>query len=177
MTAACGDAQRRRGLDRSRRCPTRQPARRCLEKLLTDRKGKAGPFMLKRYWVSTIEASRKVEGRAYVCFDAHRSNDDRPHVFVTQDFGKTWRNITGNLPPFGSTRCLRRCRQSRPAVLRHRIRRFHIAQSGHHLAAHTTIICRQWPCTKSPSIRRPVKSSPPRTAAACGSSTFLRYGK
>jgi hypothetical protein len=58
-------------------------------------------------WVSTIEASRKVEGRAYVCFDAHRSDDDRPYLYVTEDFGKTWRNITSNLPPVGSTRCLR----------------------------------------------------------------------
>ena len=58
-------------------------------------------------WVSTIETSRAVEGRAYVCFDAHRSDDDRPYIYVTDDFGKNWRNITNNLPPIGSTRCLR----------------------------------------------------------------------
>jgi hypothetical protein len=57
--------------------------------------------------VSTIETSRFVEGRAYVCFDAHRSDDDRPYIYRTDDFGKNWRNITGNLPPVGSTRCLR----------------------------------------------------------------------
>ena len=58
-------------------------------------------------WVSTIEASRKVEGRAYLCLDGHRSDDDRPFLFVTEDFGKTWKNLTGSLPRFGSTRCLR----------------------------------------------------------------------
>jgi photosystem II stability/assembly factor-like uncharacterized protein len=58
-------------------------------------------------WVATIEASRFVEGRAYVCLDAHRSNDDKPYLFATEDFGKTWKNITANLPAFGSTRCLR----------------------------------------------------------------------
>lgn len=58
-------------------------------------------------WVATIEASRFVEGRAYVCLDAHRSDDDKPYCFVTEDFGKSWKNITANLPPFGSTRCLR----------------------------------------------------------------------
>jgi len=58
-------------------------------------------------WVSTIEASRFVEGRAYVCFDAHRSNDDKPYIYMTEDFGATWKPIMANLPEFGSTRCLR----------------------------------------------------------------------
>jgi photosystem II stability/assembly factor-like uncharacterized protein len=57
-------------------------------------------------WVATIEASRFAEGRAYVCFDAHRSDDDHPYVFVTEDYGKTWKSIVANLP-WGSTRCLR----------------------------------------------------------------------
>ncbi len=58
-------------------------------------------------WVSTIDASRAEDGRAYVCFDAHRSDDDKPYLYVTEDFGKTWKSITGNLPAFGSSRCLR----------------------------------------------------------------------
>lgn len=58
-------------------------------------------------WVATIEASRFVDGRAYVCFDAHRSNDDKPYIYVTEDFGATWKPIMANLPSFGSTRCLR----------------------------------------------------------------------
>jgi len=57
-------------------------------------------------WVSTIEASRFADGRVYVCLDGHRSNDDDPYVFVSEDFGKTWKNIRANLP-WGSTRCLR----------------------------------------------------------------------
>lgn len=57
-------------------------------------------------WVSTIEASRFVEGRAYVAFDAHRSDDDEPYLYVTEDFGKTWKSIRANLP-VGSSRCLR----------------------------------------------------------------------
>jgi S1-C subfamily serine protease/photosystem II stability/assembly factor-like uncharacterized protein len=58
-------------------------------------------------WVSTIEASRERDGRCYVCLDAHRSDDDRPYLFATEDFGRTWKAITSNLPTFGSTRCLR----------------------------------------------------------------------
>jgi hypothetical protein len=57
--------------------------------------------------VATIEASRFKEGRCYVSFDAHRSNDDQPYVFVTEDFGQSWAPIRTNLPGFGSTRCLR----------------------------------------------------------------------
>jgi S1-C subfamily serine protease/photosystem II stability/assembly factor-like uncharacterized protein len=57
-------------------------------------------------WVSSIEASRFAEGRAYVVFDGHRSDDDDPYVYVTEDFGKTWKSIRSNLG-WGSTRVLR----------------------------------------------------------------------
>ena len=57
-------------------------------------------------WVASIEASRVVTGRCYIVFDAHRSNDDEPYVFVTEDFGQTWRSLRGNLPT-GPTRVLR----------------------------------------------------------------------
>jgi photosystem II stability/assembly factor-like uncharacterized protein len=57
-------------------------------------------------WVSSIEASRWEEGRAYVVFDGHRSDDDAPYLFVTEDFGVTWKSLRANLPP-GSTRVLR----------------------------------------------------------------------
>lgn len=68
---------------------------------VNDKVGLPGPR-----WVATIEASAHVEGRAYVCFDAHRSNDDEPYIYVTEDFGQTWTSIRGNLPK-GSSRCLR----------------------------------------------------------------------
>jgi photosystem II stability/assembly factor-like uncharacterized protein len=57
-------------------------------------------------WVASIEPSRFVEGRAYIALDAHRSDDDNPYLFVTEDFGQTWTPITANLP-VGSTRVLR----------------------------------------------------------------------
>lgn len=49
-------------------------------------------------WVSRIQASRHKEGRAYVTFDNHRNVDLRPYVYVTEDYGQSWTNITGNLP-------------------------------------------------------------------------------
>jgi photosystem II stability/assembly factor-like uncharacterized protein len=57
-------------------------------------------------WVASIDASRYEEGRAYVVFDGHRSDDDEPYVYVTEDFGKTWKSLRANLP-WGSTRVLR----------------------------------------------------------------------
>lgn len=57
-------------------------------------------------WVSTIEASRYKAGRVYVCLDGHRSDNDDPHIFVSDDYGKTFKNIGKDLPR-GSSRCLR----------------------------------------------------------------------
>ena len=49
-------------------------------------------------WITGVEASHFAEGRAYVTIDGHRQGDFKPHVFRTEDFGKTWKNITSNLP-------------------------------------------------------------------------------
>lgn len=49
-------------------------------------------------WVSRVEASHFEKGMCYVTFDGHRSDIFTPFVFKTMDFGKTWQNITGNLP-------------------------------------------------------------------------------
>ena len=52
----------------------------------------------KKSWVSRVEASKHKKGTAYVTFDNHRFDDNRPYVYVTNDYGKSWENITGNLP-------------------------------------------------------------------------------
>ncbi|MFO0263767.1 MAG: hypothetical protein ACK53V_19230, partial [Planctomycetota bacterium] len=59
-------------------------------------------------WVSALEASRFKPGRVYLALDGHRSNDDEPYAFVSEDFGATWKSIRGNLPSAaGSTRVVR----------------------------------------------------------------------
>ena len=68
---------------------------------VADKVGLPGPR-----WVATIEPSREAEGRAYVVFDGHRSDDDEPYVAVTEDYGQTWKSLRANLP-WGSTRVLR----------------------------------------------------------------------
>ncbi len=49
-------------------------------------------------WVSHIYSSKYSEGRAYATFDGHRMNDFNTYVYVTEDYGKTWTKINGNLP-------------------------------------------------------------------------------
>lgn len=52
-------------------------------------------------WIAAVEPSRVSAGRAYVAVDDHRSDDMRPHVLVTEDFGASWRRLSDGLPPFG----------------------------------------------------------------------------
>ena len=58
-------------------------------------------------FVDSIDPSRFSEGRVYVAFDGHRSNDDAPYAYVSENFGETWRSLNGTLPEEGSTRALR----------------------------------------------------------------------
>ena len=59
-------------------------------------------------WVSSLEASRFQRGRVYMTCDGHRSNDDKPYVLVSEDYGATWQSLLANLPDsVGSTHVLR----------------------------------------------------------------------
>jgi 5'-deoxynucleotidase YfbR-like HD superfamily hydrolase len=49
--------------------------------------------------VSHIEPSRVDAGLVYVSFDRHMLDDFRPYIYRTNDGGRTFTNITGNLPP------------------------------------------------------------------------------
>jgi photosystem II stability/assembly factor-like uncharacterized protein len=56
------------------------------------------PGVPKGTYVSRVEASRTGDGAAYVSFDGHRGNDFNVYVFRTEDFGQTWRSVSGNIP-------------------------------------------------------------------------------
>jgi photosystem II stability/assembly factor-like uncharacterized protein len=60
------------------------------------------PEVPKHTYVSRVIASRFYEGRAYVTLDSHRNNDFRAYVFMTSDYGESWKSISSNLPE-GST--------------------------------------------------------------------------
>ncbi|MEO5579513.1 MAG: hypothetical protein ABIR58_02575 [Gemmatimonadaceae bacterium] len=49
-------------------------------------------------WVGRIEASHFDPATAYVAFDGHRSDLFTPWIFRTTDYGRTWTNISANIP-------------------------------------------------------------------------------
>jgi len=57
--------------------------------------------------VSRIEPSHFDPGTAYVAIDAHREDDWAPYLYKTTDYGKTFTNVTANLPPLGNINALR----------------------------------------------------------------------
>jgi len=48
--------------------------------------------------VSRVEPSHFDDGTCYVTFDGHRTDDHKPYVFKTTDFGETWTSMSSNLP-------------------------------------------------------------------------------
>jgi len=60
----------------------------------------------KPMWVSSIEPSKFEDERVYVTIDGHRSDNDEPWVFVSEDYGRHWRSLRANLPR-GSSRVIR----------------------------------------------------------------------
>jgi photosystem II stability/assembly factor-like uncharacterized protein len=59
------------------------------------------------YWISRIEASHFEAGGAYVAIDGHRSDDLKPYVFVTHDYGRSWSSVSGGLPQTGNVQVVR----------------------------------------------------------------------
>jgi len=47
----------------------------------------------KNSWVNWVQASAFAPGTAYAAFDRHTFGDPAPYVYVTTDYGKTWRAL------------------------------------------------------------------------------------
>jgi photosystem II stability/assembly factor-like uncharacterized protein len=59
------------------------------------------------YWISRIDASHFDAATAYVAVDGHRSDDLRPYVFVTHDYGRSFQPLTNDLPAYGNVQVIR----------------------------------------------------------------------
>ncbi|TFH38694.1 MAG: hypothetical protein E4G95_02970, partial [Bacteroidia bacterium] len=51
-------------------------------------------------WVSRVIASKHNEGRAFVTKNGYRNDDFHPYVYMTDNKGKTWTDISSNLPEY-----------------------------------------------------------------------------
>ena len=56
------------------------------------------PGLAPNAWIPTVEASHFDAGTAYVAADHHQDDDYTPYAYMTTDYGRTWRRITGDLP-------------------------------------------------------------------------------
>ncbi|MGH9488603.1 MAG: WD40/YVTN/BNR-like repeat-containing protein [Terriglobales bacterium] len=57
--------------------------------------------------VSRIEPSHFSGAVTYVALDNHRNDDYHPYLYKTTDYGKTWTDVTANLPALGEIQALR----------------------------------------------------------------------
>ena len=70
-------------------------------------------------YVSTVLASRYSAARVYVTFDGHYTDDYAPYVFVSDDFGATWRALVTGLPETSVNRIREHPKNPRLLVLAH----------------------------------------------------------
>ena len=49
-------------------------------------------------WISGIEPSKSARFRAYAVLNSYRTDDQRPMLYVTEDLGRSWRDIAAGLP-------------------------------------------------------------------------------
>jgi len=52
----------------------------------------------KNMWVSRVIASQHKKGRVYVTLNNYRNDDFKAYVYMSDDYGKIWKNISSNLP-------------------------------------------------------------------------------
>ena len=57
--------------------------------------------------ISQIDASPFDAGTAYVAADLHQSDDVRPYIYKTSDYGKTWTKLTHGIPDGAFVRSVR----------------------------------------------------------------------
>ncbi|MDX1647303.1 MAG: hypothetical protein R3304_09180 [Longimicrobiales bacterium] len=53
------------------------------------------PGLPEGIWIPDVQPSRHVAGRAYLVAEDHRRGDWTPYLWVTEDYGQTWRSLAG----------------------------------------------------------------------------------
>lgn len=67
--------------------------------------------------VTRIEASPHDAATAFLSVDRHRQEDYRPYLYVTTDFGETWKPLHSNLPEEGPVHVVRQSPRNRDLLI------------------------------------------------------------
>ncbi len=51
-------------------------------------------------WTARVLASKHKGGRAYIAKNGYRNDDPSPYLYVTDDYGKSWKDISSTLPAY-----------------------------------------------------------------------------
>ncbi|MFN2532230.1 MAG: WD40/YVTN/BNR-like repeat-containing protein [Pyrinomonadaceae bacterium] len=65
------------------------------------------PGIAETYHIARVEPSHFDAGTCYLAVDGHRLDDLKPYLFVTRDYGATWKPIVNNLPAIGNVNVIR----------------------------------------------------------------------
>lgn len=65
------------------------------------------PTGLKECLINAIEVSPHDPGTAYIATTRYKFDDHKPGLYVTKDYGKTWKNISAGIPDGAFTRVVR----------------------------------------------------------------------
>ncbi len=57
-----------------------------------------GNYLPRGLWCSRIETSNFEDGRVYLSLTGYRDDDFRTYLYKSEDFGRIWQSIKGNLP-------------------------------------------------------------------------------
>ena len=80
-------------------------------------------------YVSGVVASRYAAGRVYATFDGHYNDDYKPYVFVSEDFGATWKSLAAGLPETSINRLREHPKNAKVIVIGHE-RGVHASNDG-----------------------------------------------
>jgi photosystem II stability/assembly factor-like uncharacterized protein len=87
------------------------------------------PGLPEHTYVSSVLPSRHLTSRVYATFDGHYNDDYQAHVYVSDDYGQTWRSLTAGLPATSAHRLREHPRNARLLFLGHE-RGIHFSVDG-----------------------------------------------
>src|SRR5207249_619388 len=70
-------------------------------------------------YVSLVLPSRYDAGKVFATFDGHYGDDYKPYVYVSDDFGESWRSLAAGLPETSINRLREHPRNPHVLVLAH----------------------------------------------------------